>query len=415
MSGDVKAVGAKADGITDDTAAIQRAIDKLSNTGGQVYLPPGKYLVAGTLHVPNGVAVVGANQAPMHIEPLTGTVILATGGRDHEDAPALFEMGSGSTVKGITVYYPEQLPEDIHPYPWTFHLMGGDNTVDTVTLINSYNGISVGGPKGCVRHRICNVFGCVLRRGIRVDHTGDIGRIENIQFHCHFWSHPATNGKWEPVLAYMWNNLEAFIFGMSDWQYVFNTFVYGAKIAYHFTVLDWGTCNGQFSGIAADATQHCIVVDKIRCMGLLITNGQFDSCGSTKKGPFPGCDGGDAPVQIIINPTCQHQVRFVNCAFWGRAKQNAILRGQSVVSFSDCFFGNSFSPEEEKPILPAVQVESGRVQINNCTFAGEWPAIHLGPEVKHAIITGNNGLHGVKIDNRAGERAIIANNETADK
>ena len=121
---DVVSFGAKADGKTDDTAAIQKALDAAGKHGGVVRLPAGKFLVAGSLKIPVGVALVGSNQAPVYIEPLIGTVILATGGRDKEDAPALFEMGDSSTVQGLTVFYPDQKPDDIHPYAWTFHLAG---------------------------------------------------------------------------------------------------------------------------------------------------------------------------------------------------------------------------------------------------------------------------------------------------
>lgn len=41
----VKAFGAKGDGRTDDTKAIQRAINKVAGTGGTVYVPPGTYRV----------------------------------------------------------------------------------------------------------------------------------------------------------------------------------------------------------------------------------------------------------------------------------------------------------------------------------------------------------------------------------
>jgi hypothetical protein len=41
----VKSMGAKGDGRSDDTKAIQRAIDKVAGTGGTVYLPPGTYRV----------------------------------------------------------------------------------------------------------------------------------------------------------------------------------------------------------------------------------------------------------------------------------------------------------------------------------------------------------------------------------
>ena len=96
---------------------------------------------------------------------MNGSIILATGGRDNEEGPALFELGHSSAVRGLTVFYPEQIATNIHAYAWTFHLQGHDNTVENVTLINSYNGIRIG-PEGNVRHRIRSVYGCVLRRGI---------------------------------------------------------------------------------------------------------------------------------------------------------------------------------------------------------------------------------------------------------
>ena len=137
----VQQFGAVADGKTDDTAAIQRAIDAAAAKGGGVYLPPGRYLVAGRLKVGKGVSVKGVNQAPQGIGPLQGTIILATGGRDDEHAPPLFHLGDSSAVLGLTVWYPDQKPTDIRPYPWTFQMEGNDNTVENVTLINSYNGV----------------------------------------------------------------------------------------------------------------------------------------------------------------------------------------------------------------------------------------------------------------------------------
>lgn len=49
--------GATGDGVTDDTAAIQAAIDDLPANGGTVYLPPGTYLIS-TIEFPNDPKVV---------------------------------------------------------------------------------------------------------------------------------------------------------------------------------------------------------------------------------------------------------------------------------------------------------------------------------------------------------------------
>jgi hypothetical protein len=390
-----KDFGAAADGVTDDTAALQKAIDEASKTGGKVLLPAGRYLVAGSLQVKPGVSLEGVYDAPAPIEPLLGTIILATGGRDNEAAPALFEMGQYSTVRGLTVWYPEQKPEEIHPYPWTFHLVGYDNTLENVTLINSYNGIKVGSEPN-VRHRIRSVYGCVLRRGLFVDGCTDIGRVENIQFHCHWWSSPATGGAWDPVFKYMVENLEAFVFGRTDWEYATNNFVFPAKIGWRFIQTEKGSCNGHFTGNGADACETAIQVDQIQYMGLLITGGEYVA--------FTGQD----PVEVRIKDTCTGNVRFVNCAFWGPALHNAVVEGKGFTSFSDCYFSSDKKDAPDKPLLV---VRSGRLQVNNSSFGSAQPAIELGPDVAHAIIQGNNGVKGVKILDNTGGKAILSNNE----
>jgi hypothetical protein len=387
--------GTVADGKTDDTAAIQRAIDAAAVKGGVVYLPPGRYLVAGHLNVAKGVAVKGANQAPQDIASLLGTVILSTGGRDKEELPPLFHLGDSSAVIGLTIWYPEQKPKDIRAYPWTFQLEGFDNTVENVTLINSFNGIRVG-PGPNVRHRIRSVYGCVLRRGVFVDNCTDIGRVENCQLHCHWWSSPETGGQWDPVFNYMVEHLEAFVFGRTDWEYVTNNFVFPAKIGLRFIRTDKGACNGHITGCGADACETSVQVDAIQPMGLLITGGQFVA--------FTGKD----PVEVRISETCNGSVRFVNCAFWGPALHNAVLKGTGFTSFSDCYFS---SWKKDTPDSPLVVAETGRVQISNSTFATSQPSVRLGSNVRHAIVQANNGADGVRVIDQTGGKAIIANNE----
>ena len=387
-----------ADGKTDDTAALQSALDAAGRAGGIVTLPAGRYQVAGSLRLPAGVTLQGVAEAPVWSDPLKGTVILATGGRDQEEAPALFELGHSSAVRGLTVWYPDQSPTNIHPYAWTFHLQGHDNTVENVTLINSYNGIRIG-PEGNVRHRIRSVAGCVLRRGILVDATSDIGRIDNVQFHCHWWSAPAVGGDWNPVHAFMRTNLEAFVFGRTDWEYVNNTFVYPVNIGYRFIATKAGAANGQFSGIGADEAQVCVQVDAIQPMGLLISNGQFV------------CMHGPTRIPVLVERSCSGSVRLVNCSFWGPNRQCVVSHGRGFVSLSDCYL--SSSGREKNPGVSLVEADGGRLQVRGCSFGSDEPAIALQSGLVHAIVTENNGVRGVEIANGIGDRAIIANNEPA--
>lgn len=388
--------GVRADGVTDDTAAIQRALDAASKTGATVYLPPGRYLVAGSLSIPPGVTLQGAEASPQWPEPLVGTVILATGGRNHEDGLALFEMGHSAAVRGVVVYYPEQKTSDIRPYPWTFHIRGYDDTVENVTLINSYAGIRIG-PENNVRHRIRSVVGCVLRYGIMVDNTTDIGRIENVQWHCHWWSAPTVGGSWNPVHEYMVKHLEAFVFGRTDWEYVTNTFVYPCNIGYRFIRTANGAMNGQLCGIGADEAQLCVKVEQLQPMGLLITNGQFVVM------------HGEPRVQVVVENSCQGSVRLVNCAFWGPSLQNVVSHGNGFLSLSDCYF--SSVGRKGNPGRALVEADGGRLQVRGCSFGSDETSIRLGSGLKHAIVAENNGVRGVEIQNEIGDRAVIIGNE----
>ncbi len=392
--------GAKADGSSDCTAAIQQTLDQAAQTGGRVLLAPGRYLVKGSLHIAPGVTLQGVTESPVWTAPLKGSIILATGGRAQEDGPALFEMGHSSAVRGITVWYPGQQVTNITPYSWTFHLQGHDNTVENVTLINSYNGIRIG-PESNVRHRIRSVYGCVLRRGILVDGCTDIGRIDNVQFHCHWWSAPEVGGDWKPVHKFMWENCEAFILGRTDWEYVNNTFVFPVNIGYRFIGTSNGACNGQFSGIGADEAQVCVKVEQIQPMGLLISNGQFV------------CMHGDQRIEVLVDKTCGGSVRLVNCAFWGPARQCVVSHSRSFVSLSDCYL--SSSGRQKNPGVSLVEADGGKLQVRGCSFGSDEPCIALRQGLQQAIITENNGVRGLEILNQIGERAVIANNEPEGK
>jgi hypothetical protein len=285
---------------------------------------------------------------------------------------------------------------NIHAYAWTFHLLGHDNTVENITLINSYNGIRIG-PEGNVRHRIRSVYGCVLRRGILVDACSDIGRIDNVQFHCHWWSAPTVGGNWNAVHAFMRTNCEAFIFGRTDWEYVNNTFVYPVNIGYHFIRTKAGAANGQFCGIGSDESQICVKVDAIQPMGLLISNGQFV------------CMHGPTRVPVLVENTCNGSVRLVNCAFWGPNRQCVVSHSRSFVSLSDCYL--SSAGRAKNPGVSLIEADGGKLQVRGCSFGTDEPAIALRQGLRHAIISENNGVKGVEILNEIADRAILSNNE----
>jgi hypothetical protein len=372
----VRSFGAVGDGETDDTAAFQRALDAAGKArGGVVYAPRGNYFFAGHLNVPAAVTLAGVWQSvPAHNgirnrglpKPTDdGTTFLVTGSEGREDGPAFITLNTNSTLKGVVLYYPQQNVDDVpKPYPWAIAMRGKNPAVLAVEMLNPYNGIDATRNE---RHLVRDVHGQPLRRGILVDSIYDIGRIENVHFNP-WWSMKPKLFQWQM------ENGEAFIFGKSDWQYVYNTFCFGYKVGYKFIQGRRGMCNGNFLGIGADNCHTALVVEQCAPYGLLITNGEFVS--------FRGPD----PTMIGIEKSNTGSIRFVNCAFWGPCNQIAKIAGMGTVGFSDCTFVQWGGKQRNRP---AIQAESGTVLIRGCEFQEDRPQIQLGKQVDRAIIAEN--------------------------
>jgi hypothetical protein len=372
----VRDFGAVGDGTTDDTAAFQRALDGAGEAnGGVVYAPRGNYFFAGHLNVPKAVTLAGVWQSvPAHNgirnrglpKPTDdGTTFLVTEGADNEEGRAFITLNTNSTLKGIVLYYPEQNVDDIpKAYPWAVAMRGKNPAVLAVEMLNPYNGIDATRNE---RHLIRDVHGQPIRRGILVDHIYDIGRIENVHFNP-WWSMKPKLFKWQM------ENGEAFIFGKSDWQYVYNTFCFGYNVGYKFIRTSSGQCNGNFLGIGADDCYTALVVEHCAPYGLLITNGEFVS--------FHGPD----PTMIEVEKTNTGSIRFVNCSFWGPCNQIAKISGSGTVGFGDCTFVQWGGKERNRH---AIQVQSGSVLIRGCEFRQDRPHILLQKNVSRAIIAEN--------------------------
>jgi hypothetical protein len=197
------------------------------------------------------------------------------------------------------------------------------------------------------------------------------------------------------LFKWQMENGEAFIFGRSDWQYVYNTFCFGYKIGYKFIKSRTGVCNGNFLGIGADDCHTALVVEQSAPFGLLITNGQFVS--------FHGPD----PTMIEIAQKNTGSVRFVNCAFWGPCNQIAKIGGRGTVGFSDCTFTQWGGKDGKRP---AIQAQSGTVLIRGCEFRQNRPQIQLGKDVERAIIAENIFTGSERINNQSKGKVQIGLN-----
>jgi len=272
---------AHADGKTDDTAAIQKAIDDAGRYampsaghynlptdpghGGLVFLPAGNYLVAGALTVPPYVTLIGEFAGPPSTttpwvlpsaSAPVGTVILATGNAGAPDAAPLISLGSDAAVEGIAIDYPDQT--DTNPpvaYPWSIRSLGIQSSVVNVTLVNAYRGIDFGNTQ-TARYFGSGIYGQPLSVGIVTDHSLDIGRLENVHF-TPIWRSAMAS----PAYTYQRTYGTGISILRTDWG-IFDTIElrgYGHGIYFGSSPVpctvtgECGSTNGQLSNVTVEA------------------------------------------------------------------------------------------------------------------------------------------------------------------
>lgn len=406
MTRNVMEYGAFSDGTRDNTAIFQEALDTAAAVnGGIVEVPSGRYRFEGSITIPSNVTLRGTfTYAPAHAGirdkgsqqlPVYGSVLEPVGGANDEESTPFITVQGNATLQGFTIHYPEQKPdaETPTPYPYAIAMRGNNPAVIDLQLLNPYKGIDASHNQ---RALVRNIHGQPISIGIFVDAIYDIGRIENVHWNP-WWSMGTGVYKWQ-----MENGI-GFLFGKTDWHYVHNTFCFGYNVGYKFVETERGGTNGNFLGIGADDCYTSLVVEESAPMGILITNGEFVS--------FRGPD----PTMIRVEDSHTGTVRFVNCAFWGPARRNAVIDGHGTVGFSDCTFMQwGYEEKGDKRVaidLPSLDVLGGSIMVRGCEFMDNKPQVRLGENVERAIVSENFVTGDVRIDDATkGKRAIIKDN-----
>ncbi len=404
------------DGRTDDTRAIQAALDHVGQGGGgSVLLPAGTYLVKTHLSVPPGTCLLGVGRAPeLYADKSPGTTLLAVEGAGREDGPAFITLqGPNSVLEGIKVLYPNQVIAD-RPvaYPWTVRGGAGDGAaLIDVLLVNPYQAVDLA-TLGGSRHYIRGLYGQPLLKGIWVDKCTDIGRIHDVHF-WPFWSQDKR------VLDFTEANATSFIFQRADWEVVENIFSWGYHVGIELSASAEGSTNGQMSDVDLDGVDIGIDARSTQQPGVSFSNLAIanDSRGTSRIAIW-GRGGADAGSQVRhLNGRDWSEpntvVLFVRGgSFWGQLDRVVKWENAGLVSLSD----SRLVPWVLNG--PMIEILDGQAMIhdNSLTIypnvvkdAKPGTAIVLGPGAKGASVH-HNQLNGNRIDNQAGPHAELDGN-----
>jgi len=178
----VSSFGAKGDGNTDDTAAIQSAISAAAAAGGgSVVFNVARYFTAGTIQVPAGVVLCGAAEGPFDVagaNPGTTTIaptLLVT----NSSGPFITLQGIGAGVTDLLFHYPNQVgPTASAPsvYPYTIVAAAPGTKVVRSATSNAYNFLDIESGRVIAQ----DLFVGAYNIGINIDHAHDHVTVRNV-------------------------------------------------------------------------------------------------------------------------------------------------------------------------------------------------------------------------------------------
>jgi hypothetical protein len=216
---------------TDDTAAIQAAIDSLGTKGGMVFIPSNmRCYIGSNINLNVNCSLVGTS------DNLPGTLqnICERGSAFIISSSASILIKAASRVEGLTIYRQGITSSASYTEAYiisTFlgdaiQIQASDCAVRNCTIVGFYNAIVNYAPYVASRLNVSNVF-IDCRCGVTSQSSGDVTRIENV--HC--W----------PVCANVsdaWLNIRAgfvaFNFNtFQDWTKFTNCFCFGYTIGFN--------------------------------------------------------------------------------------------------------------------------------------------------------------------------------------
>ena len=344
----------------DNTAAIQKALDKAAQDGGGiVYLPQGKYKVSGSLSIPTGVELKGA----MDVSSLPtgpGSILEAYGYKDDENGEPFIKLSQGSGIRGVSINYPEQkyselLARDnggggLTPYKYPYSIRGNKDTyIVNVSFRAVYKGIDLFTNK-CDNAYVEYVGGHFFINGVHVGGKSENVLIRNTQCNTIAYSFGQESkwGSWpnssannvDNTPAYQQNSRDLEFFTLGDCKnlFLYNNFYFGCQKGCVFANEGDGP-SGIAMGHGIDSAVKALYFEKVG-------EGGFDLIGSqivSLPCRITGGGGNTAMRYIETAPEFTGEATLYSADFWGQAYYGVQIGGGTINLHTACLSASGSS------------------------------------------------------------------------
>ncbi len=359
--------GAVGDGVEDDTLAFDKALNAAKKTGGIVYVPAGYYNVTERLIIPTGVELRGVHES-MHVTTGEGSVIYITDAQGEADGDAFITMQEGSSLRGLTFWYPEQAWNSIKAYPYAVRVMGKNCVLRDLCFGNTYQAIDMASAD-CGGHYVNNITGCILSQGIALDGSSEAGIIMNTHFNITFyasvWGTKLSDasgafGSGDMAVAlfnHMNANLTAYSFGETVEEQLLFIFNYRARYGMDFT----GGFDGLVVGSGVDGSLCGIRIKGSYENELMLLNFMDDIVpGSTPEGN----------LAIYVDVDDDSTVRFVAGS---ASSYNYVPSGLVVLKGGNLILDGFDARVTPSSGSGAISIQGGYAEVSGIVFQ------HVGP------------------------------------
>jgi len=305
----VNTFGAKGDGKTDDTAAIQNAINAaVAARGGSVLFKVARYFTTGTFVVPAGVVLCGAIEGPFDVAGVNPavTAIAPTLLVTNASAPFITLQGLGAGVADLLFHYPNQIKTTASAptvYPYTIQITSAVGAkVVRSTVTNAYNFLDIQLGRVMAQDLFIGAFNI----GVNIDHTADFVTLHNLHNGV-FWDEVESASYPTAIDTWVLNHGTALVVGRMDALEVHDFFVFSRFTGMLLTSSPDTTISGcrcgwaRASDIDLETVQYGIIATASVAFGYQFSNLQVGAAPGLGQAAVQLRAGGTAPPEVLIN------------------------------------------------------------------------------------------------------------------
>jgi hypothetical protein len=201
-------------------------------------------------------------------------------------------MQPSAQVQDLSIWYPEQLPDNIVPYPTTI-LFGQPNyfgnefcNTKNLTLVNAYDGIVFSVANGGTCPVIWNIYGTPLHKGIQLDNIVDVGRVQYLDFSPAYWAGsglanaPAAGSAFA---SWIYQNGAGIVMRRNDWTNTAFVNVEGYNVGFWVSesIANPGAFpNGSNYSMNFSNCNTAVQVDGLQSVGIMFSRVNITGCAS---------------------------------------------------------------------------------------------------------------------------------------